>query len=102
MDNWYKTLMEGDSEAAHLLNQEANYYHTPEQISAYFEKQRARAEREYAELVDSIGEERAKRYAGDIFDAHSCSELAINGGYCAFCDKVVPGSPAWFEIYGGE
>lgn len=35
-------------------------------------------------------------------DAHSCSMHRDLYGYCEICGAAVPGSMAYFDLYGGE
>lgn len=35
-------------------------------------------------------------------DAHSCSANADAYGICEICGAVIPGTPAYRDIYGGE
>jgi hypothetical protein len=67
---------------------------TKNELEEAYARQRERAEREYQQLVSEVGEEEARRFADEIFNAHECSDFATNGGRCDFCGAVVSGSPA--------
>lgn len=35
-------------------------------------------------------------------DAHSCRDNMDENGFCTICGAVVPGTWAYYELYGGE
>ena len=53
--------------------------------------------KEFNEVIEELDDCPFFAYA----DVHSCREYEVNG-VCQFCGRVIPGSMAYLDVYGGE
>lgn len=53
------------------------------------------------EVLENINQEQEEYFEPDA-DAHNCSMNRDAYGFCQICGAAVPGSMAYFDLYGGE
>ena len=87
---------------ADMTGMNSEWYLSEEQVEEAYRQHHEWAKRRYAEVAREYGEEAAEGMAGQLFDGHDCSQFSRYGGYCEFCGRLIPGSPAWREEYGDE